>query len=542
MSNLTFQPKTVEEQEFGDFQTPAGLAIEVAQLLASLELRPQSILEPTCGMGNLLFAALQTFPDVKSAAGVDISPLYVASAKARLSTQKTSANVEIKEGDFFTNDWGKVLDKLPDPLLVIGNPPWVTNAHIGLLGGSNLPEKSNFQKHAGFDAMTGKSNFDISEWMLLQSLSWLDGRNGVMAILCKTGVARKLLTHANKQGISLNHSAMYRINALKHFGAAVDACLFVCRFSPGASDYDCDVYDEMHSTQVERTIGPRDGNLIAKVSYYERWKHLMGEEIYKWRSGVKHDCSKVMEFTKQGDQYRNGFGEVVDLEDTFLYPMLKTSQVAKAVATDLNRYMLVTQRTVGEDTQAISSAAPKTWAYLEGHARFLDARGSSIYKNRPRFSVFGIGDYSFSPWKVGISGFYKQLQFQVIGNVQGKPIVLDDASYFISCDTQDEAELLARLLNSQPGKEFFEAFVFWDGKRPITIEHLRRLNVLHLAKELGVDAISLRSAPPSKRARVISIPAPIVTTPSLFETLPEKVPPSQHNQANQNAARVGGHL
>jgi hypothetical protein len=34
-----------------------------------------------------------------------------------------------------------------------------------------------------------------------------------------------------------------------------------------------------------------------------------------WRSGIKHDCSKVMQFVPEGSAYRNGFGEVVELED-----------------------------------------------------------------------------------------------------------------------------------------------------------------------------------------------------------------------------------
>ena len=71
--------------------------------------------------------------------------------------------------DFFEKDWPGTLDGLLEPILVIGNPPWVTNSAVGALGGSNLPVKSNFQRLNGLDAITGKSNFDISEWMLLPS-------------------------------------------------------------------------------------------------------------------------------------------------------------------------------------------------------------------------------------------------------------------------------------------------------------------------------------------------------------------------------------
>jgi hypothetical protein len=102
--------------------------------------------------------------------------------------------------------------------------------------------------------------------------------------------------------------------------------------------------------------------------------------------------------------------------------------------------------------------------------------------------VFGVGDYSFTSWKVAISGFYKKLDFRVVGPHQGKPVVLDDTCYFLACDSREEAQLLARLLNSDTAKEFFSALVFWDAKRPITVALLRRLDILALAQSLGVES------------------------------------------------------
>jgi len=133
--------------------------------------------------------------------------------------------------------------------------------------------------------------------------------------------------------------------------------------------------------------------------------------------------------------------------------------------------------------------APKTWSYLNGHSAFLDRRASSIYKNRSRFSIFGVGTYSFAPWKVAISGFYKKLVFNLVGRFEEKPIMLDDTSYFMPCNSKQEAECLAYLLNSSIAREFFQSFIFWDAKRPITIGLLRRLNLSAVAHELEVEEI-----------------------------------------------------
>ena len=478
--------KNRQVTEFGDFQTPSNLAQKACELLSGLQFHPKTIIEPTCGRGNFLLTAIEQFPTFAKALGLDISPAYIEAARVLIQSRKDKERIELREGDFFTTDWAGFLTNLPEPILIVGNPPWVTNAQLGVLNGSNLPEKSNFLKHSGYDAMTGKSNFDISEWMLIRVLHWLDNRNAAMGMLCKTAVARKLLAYAWRNGISLSDSAIHHFNASSYFGASVDACFFICRFSPSARNTTCRVYNSLDNNNFVETLGSSEGDVVS-MELFERWKHLRGNNN-RWRSGIKHNCSKVMELTKEFGKYRNGFGEVVELEDSFIYPMLKSSDLANGSTDVPRRWMIVTQKSVRDDTSLIKDVAPRTWEYLLAHSQFLDKRGSSIYKNRPRFSVFGVGEYSFSPWKVAISGFYKKLSFKVVGTHNGKPMVLDDTSYFIPCENQEEAESISALLNSRIAKEFFQTHIFWDAKRPITIDILRRLDLEALKEEVNKAA------------------------------------------------------
>jgi len=446
------------------------------------------MLEPTCGLGSFLFAGLDEFESIQKAVGADINADYIERAQAILRGREDADRVNLVQADFFSTDWKRVLAELPEPILVLGNPPWVTNAHLGALGSRNLPSKSNFQKHSGLDALTGKANFDISEWMLIRLLEGMNGRRGTLAMLCKSSTARKTLCYAWKNGIALEESAIYGIDADLHFDAAVDAALLVAHCRPGVHDQVAKVYRHLRETREERVIGYEDQMLLADIAAYQRWKHLCGCETRKWRSGIKHDCAKVMELRREGQKYRNGFGQLVELEDTYVYPMLKSSNVAKGGTRSQSRVMIVTQKTVGEHTNHIQEDAPATWAYLESRADVLSKRASSIYRGRPIFSVFGVGDYTFAPWKVAISGFYKKLAFVTVGPVNGKPVVLDDTSYFLPCQTKEQADYLASLLNSPTAQSFYRAFVFWDSKRPITAELLRRLDLRRLAKELGSEA------------------------------------------------------
>ena len=87
---------------------------------------------------------------------------------------------------------------------------------------------------------------------------------------------------------------------------------------------------------------------------------------------------------------------------------------------------------------------------------------------------------------MAISGFYKKLAFVAVGPRMGKPVVFDNTSYFLACQSASEAECLTTLLNSPVAKSFYGAFVFWDSKRPITVDLLRRLDVRRLANEVGL--------------------------------------------------------
>jgi len=69
-------------------------------------------------------------------------------------------------------------------ILAIGNFPWVTNSQQARIGGAKLPKKNHFQNYNGLAAIAGKSNFDISEWMLIQVVHWLQNRDACYSKIC----------------------------------------------------------------------------------------------------------------------------------------------------------------------------------------------------------------------------------------------------------------------------------------------------------------------------------------------------------------------
>ena len=465
--------------EFGDFQTPLRLAKSVCSLLLRTGFEPSSIIEPTCGQGAFLTAALEAFPDA-SIRGYEYNPAY---AEAAHRTVPRFSQATVQKGDFFRVDWDTELSKLSEPLLVLGNPPWVTSATVGSLGGSNLPEKSNLDGLRGIDALTGRANFDISEWMLRENLRWLRGRRGAIAVLCKTSVARKALVHAWSASLPIESATIYRLDAHREFGVSVDACLlFVC-LVPGTQTHECAIYDTLNAPKPSSSFGMRDNRLVSDLETYGRLHSLYSDGLSGWRSGVKHDCSRVFEFSVKNGELVNGLGEVVLLETDVVFPLLKSSDVAGHRPP--RKYLLVPHRSMEESSLELRSRAPRAWQYLTSHERTLEARGISVYKKRPKFSIFGIGPYSFAPWKVAISGLYKNLRFTKIGPIDGQPILLDDTCYFFPCDSEEECLCLYELVSSPLALEFWSSLVFWDSKRPITAKLLNLLDLASLAKKMG---------------------------------------------------------
>lgn len=453
--------------EFGDWQTPFELAQASCAKLLELGITPDVVVEPTCGVGAFVLAAAKAFPNASTIRGYEVNPKYLAKLKARLADSAGSEHVQVHEADFFAHDWDASLADIEGSLLVLGNFPWVTSSQQGSIGGTNLPTKSNFQGHSGFDAMTGKANFDISEWMLLKVLTWFRRRSGAIGMLVKTAVARKILSQAQQQCARVADAFMFNIDSKKNFDAAVDACLLVMRFDPAAENasHEYTIFNDLNATHGAR-VGHRDGKTVGDLDAFDATMHLIGKSPQKWRSGVKHDASSVMEFTRTPAGLLNGMGEVVSIEDTYLFPLLKGSDIGGKKEWR-RKFTLVTQRSVGASTEPIRTLAPLTWKYLEDHGAQLDARGSSIYAKNPRFSVFGIGEYAYRPWKIAICALYKKLEFRLIGPIEGKPVMFDDTVYYISFDSEKDAEVAMTLINSSDARRLLNSMIFWDEKRPI---------------------------------------------------------------------------
>jgi len=115
----------------------------------------------------------------------------------------------------------------------------------------------------------------------------------------------------------------------------------------------------------------------------------------------------------------------------------------------------------------------------------LDVRRSAIYVKNPRFSIFGVGEYAFRPWRIAICGLYKVLRFRLVEPMDGRPVMFDDTVYYLSFDTETEARETLEKLESIAALNVLSSLIFWDEKRPIKASILNRLDWSRI--DIGVE-------------------------------------------------------
>lgn len=474
--------------ERGDYQTPQYFSDLVCEKLKKFyNLRPTAILEPTFGMGNFISSVFTFFNSTDAYYGIEIDENYYLKTKARFSDSKQ--NVLLYNEDIFNFNFSKIKTQLTphDSILIVGNPPWVTNSQLSSISSCNTPQKSNFKNHSGLDAITGRGNFDVAEYIILRLLSEFSNYNCTLAFLCKTIVSKNIIRDLNKYNFNISSADMFIFDAKEVFDVSCDAGLFVIRLGGGKVKI-CDVYDFYTNNKIKQ-FGWVENNFFSDLSVNGA-SEISGKCQFEWRQGIKHDCSKVMELTKiSNGLFENGLREQIELSvGEYIYPLLKSSNLKTTEISETKKFVIVPQRKVNEPTSSIECKDITLWNYLVAHENLLNNRKSIIYKKSPKFSIFGIGDYSFSQYKVGISGFYKNPIFSLIHGVH--PIMMDDTCYFLSFDKLSDAIIATALLNSKEAQTFLKSVAFLDSKRPYTKDVLSRIDFLKLSTLISYQSVS----------------------------------------------------
>lgn len=479
---ITKSSVSASKVEYGDWQTNLDLAIRVCNILKKQGVNPDIIIEPTCGTGAFIIAAITVFGKaIKNIYGIEIYKPYIEQLKISILDYALrmpgsyDCQIDLIHQNIFDFDFNDLHIEKSKNVLVLGNPPWVTNSKLCELNSENLPRKANFKGLKGMDAITGKANFDIAETITYRLLNQFHLQPSCLALLIKNSVAKNIVFEQKNGRFHIDNIVQYNIDSKKEFDVSVAACLFVAKLNGGQARQ-CRVVD-LYSLCPIYSYGWVGNSFTSNVKNYKQYFEIDGKSQLTWWSGMKHDCSKVMELERKHGKLYNKLNEEVTIEPDLLYPILKSSDIKESAIDTCRKYVIVTQKKVSDDTAAIGYLYPSTYKYLTDHSEWFDMRGSIIYRNRPKFSIFGIGPYSFKKYKIAIGGLNKTTCFSLIFPMENKCVMLDDTCYFLSFDNYETAACVLKVLRSEIVQKFIQSLVFLDAKRSINKDLLMRIDI-----------------------------------------------------------------
>jgi len=405
--------------------------------------------------------------------------------------------------------WTRIIKNAFAPLFtepvdyVAGNPPWVN--------WENLPEDYrqdiaplwqayDLFRHKGYKAKLGGAKDDIS---ILMTYVAHDNylKNGgslgfviTQSVFKTTGGGEGFRTFKyEKQGQTVRLEVMH-VDDMSNFqpfeGATNRTAVFVCQKSSepfrypipyvvwrkiqrGRISQDATLDEVLEATErQELAAAPVDEHqptspwLTAPEKALPGLRKAIGQSDYKayagtcgWLNGVY--WVRILERLPNGDLLIENLHDVgkikvekvqMVIEPDLVYPLLRGRDVQRW-RTESSAYIILANRTdklAGISEGVMKSKYPKTYTYFKEFEEQLRRRSGfrQYFKpTDPFWSMYNVGPYTMSPWKVVWQRISNTLKAAVCKN-----IVPDNSLTFVSLGSAAEAFFLSALFNSAPSR------------------------------------------------------------------------------------------
>ena len=506
----------------GEYYTPDWLAaytFDRAFQFCGGEIGSLRVADPACGSGTFLLQAIARkrqagagLGDIlETVWGFDINPLAVLTAKSNyllavLDLLGDGQELEIPICRADALEWGPEAKKAG---LVVGNPPWINWEYLP------RPYRERSQglwSRYGLLAEKGISlsflKMDVSDLIAYVSADRLLEEGGVLAFLVRQGVFKSARNGAGfrqlqlPDGTGLGALRVDDFSKLKVFegAAASAAALFARKGAETAYPVPYAVWAKaagMKRGPVDPRLPPEEVPVVFAISEQkavpsgargapwltapegelENLRDMLGRNPYRARTGVftggangvywlavraagdgLAEVSNIQHRAKRKTQ-----AVTVEIEDTYLYPMLKGSGI-RQWQTSYDTYLLCPHTAETKlrpvPWERLRAGAPKTAGYLAAFRETLDQRKGfagweRAIQEQAFHAVLRVGPYTFAPWKVVWKYIASSFVCAVIGTVEdpflGKKLLIpNEKVMYVSTSCQEEAYYLCGVLSSTP--------------------------------------------------------------------------------------------
>ncbi len=500
---LSLVPRSLRHR-LGEYYTPDWLATYVLQQICyDLDA---TLLDPACGSGTFLMMATQVASDrglgaaevAERVVGFDINPLAVLAARVNyiLAFGPGSYRVPIYQKD-------TILEAASDHNFdyVVGNPPWINwqvlpSAYRDQT--KQLWQDYGLFPHQGLDTILGKGKKDLSMLMTMIAVDRYLAPTGKLGFVITQSVFKTSGAGQGFRRFRLSSTMPIRVECVDDMSAIYPfndagsrtAVVVMSKGEPTTYPVPYRVWKRAQKSQQlrhyypltkildrterhEHVAVPVDADdpgsawLTGMPSVIDAIRAIVGPADYQAHEGINSGGANGvywLEVKEQAPDDRlqvcnmvgaKGRMDTVEatLEAMMVYPMLRGRDVQRWQAIS-RHHMLVVQNPetrIGYDETWMRRNLPQTYAYLKRFEDVLWARRSFRRYFRPTvpfYTMFGVGHYTFAPYKVVWRYIANEMTAAVVTTCQDKVVVADHRLMLIAVDSLDEAHFVAACLNN----------------------------------------------------------------------------------------------
>lgn len=412
--------------------------------------------------------------------------------------------------------WVKIIQNSFAPLLfknfdyIIGNPPWIkweflSSDYKNKL--SNLYLKIyNLYSYKGMQAGMGFAHDDISIVFSYVCMDKYLKENGILAFVLKQTLYksiagrefRKFIIDKKETRIPVSIKKvidLLDLKPFKHSGAETSIAIikksektvYPVNYSVWKIKKGNRIIESMSLSQIKDSVAI--SNFEARPDPHSKdltdvWvmnkegekikKAIFGQNHYEVRHGVVNDLNNVFLIKIIGNKNKNviitnqqkGKKKIANtqavIEKDLIYPLLKPRHIKMWEIKGYD-YIIIPHKKHGVNNESeIKIKYPKTYSYLLKFKNNLLERASKWFKGegKPFYTLFGIGEYTFKPYKVVWSSIGYLHAFAVADTIDDpiigkKSPIPDNTISYLSFNDITEAHYVCGILNSNLIKEVF---------------------------------------------------------------------------------------
>jgi hypothetical protein len=404
--------------------------------------------------------------------------------------------------------------------LVAGNPPWVNWESLPSDYRSETKAvwiSQGLFPHGGMDSILGKGKKDISMLMTFEVADALLADGGRLGFVITQTVFKGAGAAQGFRRFRLRSSTPLRVI---HVDDMVDFAPFeeasnrtaVLILEKGRENkypvaytvwqktskgqrigYDSTVEEASAQTRRLRFVAepvneqdPTSSWLTGKPRALKAIRKILGHSDYDAHEGANAGGCSGVYWLRTLDKRRDGKllvqnltegtkREVAEvqaiLEPDYVFPFLRNREVRRWQAQSTDQILMVQNPTTkkGVDEAVLQSDYLETWKYLKHFEEDLRGRaafrryftrkeGSRTIEVAPFYSMFDVGEYTMSKYKVVWPNMGNRLDAAVISQKDGKPIVPQHIVTLVAVESLKEGHYIAALVNSAPFQ--FAAFSY----------------------------------------------------------------------------------